>query len=86
MNNTKANTTSDQSKHKSAVTQKEKLLISLLSGVLFLIVSSPIMYKLVNSITMRVGIDIETAGCPHLNGLVLHSVVFVILVFIIMQF
>lgn len=85
MNNAKANT-SDQPKAKGSLTQKEKLLISLLSGVLFLIVSSPIMYKLVNSLTMRVGIDIETAGCPHLNGLVLHSVVFVILVFIIMQF
>lgn len=85
MNNTKSNSTTVAPKA-NTISQKEKLLISLLSGVLFLVVSSPIMYKLVNSLTMRVGIDIETGGCPHLNGLILHSVVFVILVFIIMQF
>ena len=68
------------------ISQKEKLLISLLSGVLFLIVSSPLMYKIVNSFTMRAGLDIETGGCPNLRGLILHSVVFVILVFVIMQF
>jgi hypothetical protein len=68
------------------ITQKEKLLISLLSGLMFLVVSSPVMYKLVNSITLRAGLDIETGGCPNLKGLVLHSFVFVILVFIVMQF
>jgi hypothetical protein len=68
------------------ITQKEKLLISLLSGLMFLVVSSPLMYKLVNSITLRAGLDIETGGCPNLKGLVLHSFVFVILVFIVMQF
>ena len=68
------------------VSQKKKLLISILSGILFLIISLPFTYSLVNTFTMKMGLNIESGGCPNTAGLLVHSLVFVIVTFIIMQF
>lgn len=68
------------------VSQKKKLLISILSGLLFLIISLPFTYRLVNTFTMKMGLEIESGGCPNMAGIMVHSLVFVIVTFIIMQF
>jgi hypothetical protein len=68
------------------VSLKKKLLISILSGILFLIISLPFTYKLVNEFTSKMGLDIESGGCPNMKGIAVHSVVFVLVTFIIMLF
>ena len=76
----------DDEKPKVGISQKEKLLISILSGFLFLVMSSPITYKIMNILTLKAGFDIEIGGCPNFKGLALHSIIFVVVVFVIMQF
>jgi hypothetical protein len=64
-----------------------KWKISLIAGLIFLIVSSPFLYKLVQKLADKF-VDIEIAdseGCPTLVGLILHSVVFVIIVRLMMK-
>ena len=65
----------------------EKVVISLMSAILFIVIGSPMMYKLVNSLTTKVGLVIASPdGCPNLKGLAVHGVVFFLVVLLIMQF
>ena len=56
-------------------TFQQKLIISIFSAVLFIIVSLPQTYKLINSYEF---------GCPTNNGLLLHALVFFVLSFLSM--
>ncbi|MCJ7638245.1 MAG: hypothetical protein MUO21_12210 [Nitrososphaeraceae archaeon] len=58
----------------------QKLMISIFSAVLFILVSLPATYNLTNS----VGLNTYSAGCPTYNGLLLHSFVFFLLSFLSM--
>ena len=64
----------------------DKWLISLRTAILFLIISSPFLYKLVNeSLGKLFGFSIATqSGCPSYSGLLLHSFVFAVLLRAIM--
>ena len=64
------------------LTNKNKWLISFVVGLLFLLVSSPTLYRFINMATRQVGnVAISTlGGKPNVWGLVLHSVVFAFLV------
>ena len=65
----------------------EKVVISLISAILFIVIGSPMMYKFVNSLTTKAGLVIANAdGCPNLKGLAVHGVVFFLVVLLIMQF
>ena len=56
----------------------EKFMISLLSAVIFYIVAHPGTFKFVRSI---IGDWVSSAaGCPSASGLILHSVVFMFIV------
>jgi hypothetical protein len=57
---------------------EDKAKYSLYSALVFLIVSSPVMYRLVSAVF---GSWVATNGCPTLLGLLLHSVVFGAVVF-----
>lgn len=60
---------------------REKWMASLIAGVMFLVVASPYLYKLVNQMTSSLGLVIaDRSGCPNVYGLVLHSIVFTLLV------
>jgi hypothetical protein len=64
-----------------------KIVISLMSAILFIVIGSPMLYKLVNSLTIKYGLDIASPdGCPNLKGLALHGVIFFLVVLLIMQF
>jgi hypothetical protein len=64
------------------VTAMQKLYISLIAGLVFLVVSAPFTYKLVNSLTSAVGLNIaDSEGCPNLVGLLIHTLVFVLVVY-----
>jgi len=56
----------------SKPTIEEKLRISALSALIFLVVSSPLLYKIVSAV---LGSWVATQGCPTLAGLLLHTVV-----------
>jgi hypothetical protein len=62
-------------------TNSEKWMISLYSGLLFLVIASPLMYSLVNSITSAIGVETASEnGCPKMVGLILHALVFLLIV------
>ena len=55
------------------------MLIYLLFLLLFLVVSSPIVYKFTNSIFKNICILASKDGCPTLCGLLVHTIVFMLL-------
>lgn len=58
---------------------QEKWVQAILLALLFAIISSPQVYKLVNMLTSRLGLEIcDVDGCPSPVGLALHSVVFLL--------
>lgn len=60
---------------------KEKWAISVVSGLIFLLISSPMMYQLTDSVASCFGLNLATAkGCALPLGLLVHSVVFVLIV------
>jgi hypothetical protein len=60
-------------------TSRDKWTVSIIGGLLFILVSSPFLYELVNSLTTSLNIDITMVkGCPNIKGLVLHTVIFVV--------
>ena len=62
------------------LTEGQKWIICFMSGLLFLLISSPFMYRLTNQVTSMVGFETSVNGCPNLYGLLLHGVVFLLLV------
>lgn len=57
---------------------------SLHAALLFLIVSSPFVYRLVQGLVGAVFTVAAPSGCPTLAGLVLHAAVFGALVYFLM--
>lgn len=55
---------------------------SLQAALLFFVVGNPVLYKLTGKL---LGDWVATNGCPTTAGVVLHSVVFFILTFLIMK-
>lgn len=67
-------------------TSADKWTVSIMSGLLFFLVSSPYVFSLTNEFTSRIGLDISNkVGCPNLAGLILHASVFTILLRILMS-
>ena len=63
----------------------EKLVISLISAILFIIINSPILYKFVNSLVIKYGITTASPdGCPTLVGIAIHGAIFFFVVLLIM--
>lgn len=61
-----------------------KVLYSVQAAVLFLVIASPFMYNFVNMILGAI-VPVAVNGCPTLAGLVLHTVVFGLLVYVLMM-
>jgi len=64
------------------LTEQSKWFISSIAALIFMVVASPFMFTLTEQIINRLGLEIETItnGCPNLNGLLIHTVVFAILI------
>ena len=62
-----------------------RLFYSLQAALLFLIVSSPVMYNLVQMIFGRL-FTVAVKGCPTVSGLLLHTVVFALLTYLLMVY
>lgn len=65
---------------------KDKWIISAMGGLLFVLVSSPFLYNVVNSLTSSLGFEIaDSDGCPNTGGVVLHAAVFVLITRLFMR-
>ena len=60
------------------------VLYSIQAAVLFLVVASPFMYNFVNMILGSI-VPVAVNGCPTLAGLILHTIVFGLLVYVLMM-
>lgn len=61
-------------------TSNQKWLIALIAGLLFLLIGSPFLYRLVDGLLRGLVGPIAENGCPTMLGLVLHAVVFLLVV------
>jgi len=63
----------------------QEVKASVVAAVLFLVISSPQLYKLTHSV---VGNQLALAvnGCPTTAGLLVHTVVFGVVTFMVMKF
>lgn len=66
-------------------TSKDKWIVSIMSGILFLLIASPFLYGVVNSLTSNFGLVTAVNGCPNITGLIIHSIVFVVIVRLLMR-
>ena len=69
----------------SLPTELQKAKYSLYSAIVFLLIASPFMFKIVQSILGRLVTIASPSGCPSSAGLVIHSVVFGLIVFAMMH-
>lgn len=59
---------------------EDKWKYSLYSAIIFLLISSPYTYMLVNSLLGSVVTVSSSAGCPTIVGLLLHALVFMLII------
>lgn len=69
---------------KKTISEANKWMISLWSGLLFFLIASPFMFKLTGGIFSSAGLKIQKDGCPNLLGVGIHALVFTILVRLMM--
>lgn len=62
-----------------------KLQIAAFSGLLFYVIANPITYSMMNAVFARFGLPVETSGKPTGLGLVVHSVVFALVTYLLMK-
>lgn len=68
------------------VDSNEKWLIAVLLGIIFLIISAPLIFRLSNSITSKVGMHTTyKSGLPTPFGYIIHMIVFILIVRILMH-
>ena len=71
---------------KKPYSSKDKWIVSIMACLLFLLISSPFLYRVTNSITSSMGFEIASNnGRPNVLGLVIHSVVFLLIVRLMMR-
>ena len=71
---------------KKPYTDRDKWIVSIISAVLFLIIASPFMYSLTNSLTSSFGLILaDSRGCPLMSGLVVHALIFLLIVRLLMR-
>lgn len=70
-----------------SATNEDKWRWTLLTVVIFLIVINPYTYIAVNTVLSNIGLKIaDSSGCPTVTGLVVHTIVFMLLLRLIMEF
>lgn len=67
-------------------TSKDKWIVAIMSGLLFLLIASPFLYSAVSSVTSSFGVPTATvSGSPNLLGLLIHALIFVVIVRLMMR-
>jgi hypothetical protein len=62
----------------------KKIKYSFYSALIFFFISAPVMYQLTNKINSHLFNVVDQSGCPRNSGLLLHTVIFFIIIFITM--
>lgn len=65
------------------ISNTQKLYITVIIAIIFIIVSSPFVYRLTNKVGLH---TCDSNGCPTLLGLSIHTVVFAVLVYVFLYF
>ena len=69
------------------LTGQDKLMTSLICGLLFMIIASPFLFSNVSKLTECFGLKIASKeGCPNTAGLVVHGLVFALVVRLMMGY
>ncbi len=67
-------------------TTKDKWIVAIIAGLLFLLIASPFLYNAVNSVTSSFGLVMADGnGCPNMGGLLLHAIFFMLIVRLLMR-
>lgn len=70
---------------KKPYNSKDKWVASSIGGLMFLVISSPFLYNTVNELTSKLGLEtVDEDGCPNVQGLLLHTAVFIVATRILM--
>ena len=64
---------------------KDKWIVSVMGGTLFLVVASPFLYDVSNTISNSMGIVISNNGCPNSAGILVHALIFTLIVRLLMR-
>ena len=65
----------------------ESLMMPLYLAILFFVVSSPFMYQLTSKVTNSLSwTTADSNGCPNYAGVALHSVVFLLLAWVVLNY
>jgi hypothetical protein len=73
-------------KSSASTSSKDKWIVAMIGGMLFMLISSPFLYGAIDSLTSFVGVSTATSsGCPNLGGLVLHTAIFILIVRLLMR-
>lgn len=70
------------------ITPLTKLWFSAIGGLIFIVVSLPAVYKVVDSVVGAIykpGVISNAAGAPTLTGIIVHAVVFTLLIWLTME-
>jgi hypothetical protein len=62
-----------------------KWCLALCTGLIFLMIASPLTYELTGKFTSYFNWTTSTKGCPNWKGLLLHTIVFILLVRLLMM-
>lgn len=68
------------------ITNFDKILIAVIIGIIFFILASPLLFKLTNKGTSLIGLrTVKDNGNITTAGLILHTIVFIVAVYILMH-
>ena len=71
----------DPNNQQSPYTPNDKLIISIMAGLLFILVSSPVFYGVTNMIFNTTNKN----GNPTWTGIIIHAVIFTIITLLLMK-
>ena len=63
--------------------KSKNIIFLLFITILFLLLSLPYTYNLSNDLLQNIGINTSASGCPNIVGILVHSIVFFIIVFLL---
>lgn len=64
-------------------TSKDKWIVAIVSGLIFLLLSSPFLYEITDKIFSM--FKISNNGCPTVMGLILHTIFFMLIIRLLMR-
>lgn len=71
---------------KKPYTDRDKWIVAIISAILFLIISSPFMYSLINDFSSSFGLILSDGrGCPLISGLIINSLIFMLVIRLLMR-